>query len=126
MSSSSVDAMTAYSQAPLGSCVFVSRSVVSDLLQPHRLWPARLLCPWNSPGRNTGVSCCSLLQGVFPTQRANLGHLQCRQIFYHLSHQVGSQETDYQLKVYNTLVTSFHLITNNKFYKNSHSAILLE
>ena len=33
------------------------------LLQPHRLQPARLLCPWDSPGKNTGVGCYSLLQG---------------------------------------------------------------
>ena len=28
-----------------------------------RLWAARLLCPWNSPGQNTGVGSCSFLQG---------------------------------------------------------------
>ena len=37
-----------------------------------RLWhyvpyPARLLCPWDSPGRNTGMGCRFLLQGIFPT-----------------------------------------------------------
>ena len=33
------------------------------------LWdPARLFCPWDSPGRNTGVGCHFLLQGIFPTQ----------------------------------------------------------
>ena len=32
-----------------------SRSVVSNSLQPHGLEPSRLLCPWNSPGQNTGV-----------------------------------------------------------------------
>ena len=35
---------------------------------PWTIWPARLLCPWNSPGKNTGVGCHSLLQGTFPTQ----------------------------------------------------------
>ena len=34
--------------------------------------PARLLCPWDSPGKNTGVGCHFLLQGIFPTQRLNL------------------------------------------------------
>ena len=34
-----------------------------------------LLCPWDSPGRNTGVGCHSLLQGVFPTQGLNPGLL---------------------------------------------------
>ena len=33
-------------------CLCVSRSVVSDSLQPHRLQPARLLCPWDYPGKN--------------------------------------------------------------------------
>ena len=42
----------------------VSRSVMSDSLQP----PARLLCPWNSPGKNTGVGSHSLLLGIFQTQ----------------------------------------------------------
>ena len=34
-----------------------SRSVVSHSLHPHGLKPTRLLCPWNFPGKNTGVSC---------------------------------------------------------------------
>ena len=36
-------------------CSSASRSVVSDSVWPHRLQPASLLCPWNSPGRSTGV-----------------------------------------------------------------------
>ena len=38
--------------------------------------PTRLLCPWDSPGRNTGVGCHTLLQGIFPTQGSN-PHLLC-------------------------------------------------
>ena len=45
-----------------------------------------LLCPWNSPGKNTGVGSHSLLQGIFPTQRLNPGLLHCRQILYCLSY----------------------------------------
>ena len=41
----------------------------------------------DSPGKSTGVSCHSLLQGIFLTQGSNLGLLHCRQILYHLSHQ---------------------------------------
>ena len=42
----------------------------------------------DSPGKNTGVGCHPLLQGIFLIQRLNLGLLHCRQIyFYHLSHQ---------------------------------------
>ena len=47
----------------------------------------QLCCPWDSPGKKTGMSCHSLLQGIFPTQGSNLGLLHCRQIFYCLSHQ---------------------------------------
>ena len=52
-------------------CATLSRSVVSDSLQPHGLQPTRLLCPWDSPGKNTGVGCHFLLQGIFPTQGSN-------------------------------------------------------
>ena len=38
------------------------------LLPPYGPQPARLLCPWDSPGKNTGVSCLALLQGIFPIQ----------------------------------------------------------
>ena len=65
----------------------VSCSVMSDSLRPHGIWPARLLCPWNSPGKNTGVGCHSFIQGIFPTQGSNLGLLHCRQILHHLSHK---------------------------------------
>ena len=42
-------------------CVCVSRSVVSNSLRPHGLEPTRLLWPWDSPGKNTGVGCHFLL-----------------------------------------------------------------
>ena len=38
-------------------------SVMSDTLQAYGLKPARLLCPWDSPGKNTGVGSRSLLRG---------------------------------------------------------------
>ena len=43
-----------------------------QLLRPHGLQPSRLLCPWNFPGKNTGVVCHFLLQGIFLTQGSNL------------------------------------------------------
>ena len=46
-------------------------SVMSDSLWPHGLLPARPLCPWDSPGKNTGVGCHALLQGIFRTQGLN-------------------------------------------------------
>ena len=62
-------------------------SVVSDSLRSHGLWSTRFLCPWNSPGKNTGVGCHFLLQGIFPTQGSILGLPHCRWILHQLSYQ---------------------------------------
>ena len=51
-------------------CHLVTKSC-STLLQPHGL-----LCPWDFPGKNIGVDCHFLFQGIFPTQGSNL-HLLC-------------------------------------------------
>ena len=59
---------------------------MSNSLQPNGLGLTRLFCPWDSPGKNTGVDCHFLLQGIFLTQGSNLGLLHCRQTLYHLSH----------------------------------------
>ena len=69
----------------------VSSSVESDSQQPPGLQPTRLLCPWDSPGKNTGVGYLFLLQGIFPTQGSNSDLLHGRQILYHLSHMGGVQ-----------------------------------
>ena len=45
--------------------------VISNSLWPHGLTPARLLYPWNSPGKNTGEGCHFLLQGIFLIQGLN-------------------------------------------------------
>ena len=73
------------------------RESVSDPVMPCFLWScgpwlARLLCPRDSPGQNTGVGCHSRLQGIFPTPGLNLSLLHRRQILYRLSHQ-GSPNT---------------------------------
>ena len=59
-----------------------SHLVVFVSLQTHGLHG-----PWNFPGQNTEVDSLSLLQGIFPTQGSNPGHLHCRQILHHLSYQ---------------------------------------
>ena len=51
-------------------------SVMSDSLRPHGLEPARLFCPWYSPGKSTGVRCHVLLQRTLLTQGSN-SHLLC-------------------------------------------------
>ena len=73
-----------YFQSLVYACV--SHSTACNSLRPHGLYPTRLPCPCSSPGKNIGVSCHSLLQGVFPTQELNLGLPHCGQILYHLSH----------------------------------------
>ena len=89
-------------------CVYQSFSCV----QPHGILPTRFLWPWNSKGKNIGMGCHSLLQGIFLTQRSNPGILHCRQTPYHLSHQ-GSQ------KYKNTVVYFCYLI--QIFFNNSYS-----
>ena len=42
-------------------CCYIT-SVVSDSVWPQRRQPTRLLCPWDAPGKNTGVGCHFLLQ----------------------------------------------------------------
>ena len=73
----------------------------------------RLLCSWNSPGKNTGVG-HSLLQGIFPTQGWNLGLLYCRQILYQLSHHVFNEDVADLAQKVNFILEIFP-------YSNSHN-----
>ena len=65
----------------------------------------------NSPGKNTGVDCHSLLQGIFLTQEANLDLLHCRQILYHLSHQ---ERTLISHQMWSLFPITGHSNNNNK------------
>ena len=65
--------------------------VMPDSLQPHGLQPPRLLRPWDFPGKNTGVGCRFLLQGIFPTQGSNPG-CALQAMLYPLSHQGSSNK----------------------------------
>ena len=60
-------------------CSLVANSCPA-LLRLHGQLPTRLLCPWNFPDKNTGVSSHFLLQRIFPTQDPHLLH--CRRILY--------------------------------------------
>ena len=56
------------------------------LCDPMDYTPTRLLCPCDAPGKNTGVGCHALLQGIFLMQGLNMHLFQllhCRQILYH-------------------------------------------
>ena len=67
-------------------CAVLSHSVVCNSLWLHRLQPGSSV-HGDSPGKNTGVGCHTLLQRIFPTQGLNLGLPHFRQFLYHLSHQ---------------------------------------
>ena len=45
---------------------------MSNFVQPYGLKTSRLVCPWDSPGKNTGVGCHALLQEIFLTQGSKL------------------------------------------------------
>ena len=69
-------------------CVCACHSVVPDSLRPHGPYLARLLCPWGSPGKNTGVGGHALLRGIFPTWGLNSGLLHCRRVPHRLSREL--------------------------------------
>ena len=74
--------------------VFMHAKSSPTLLRPYGLYPTRLLCPWDFPGKNTGVGCHFLLQGIFLTQGSNLRLLHWQAASLPLSHQ-GSHERKY-------------------------------
>ena len=59
----------------LYDCIINSCSVMSNVLKIEEVLLTRLLCPWNFPGKNTGVGCYFLLQQIFPTQGSKLSLL---------------------------------------------------
>ena len=71
---------------------------MSDSSQPCELQPAGLPCPWDFPGKNTGVGCRFLLQGIFPTQGSN-SHL------LRLPHQQADPLALRHLGIPNVLIT---------------------
>ena len=67
-------------------CCLVTKSCPT-LLWPHGLQPTRLPCPWDFSGKNTGVGCPILLQGIFLTHGSNLHLLHWQAASLPLSHQ---------------------------------------
>ena len=66
----------------IGYACMRAKSLQSCLTVTLWMQPARLLCTWNFSGKNTGVDCHSLLQGIFPT---HISYVSCigRWILYH-------------------------------------------
>ena len=80
----------------LAYCCLVAKFCLT-LLQPRGLQPIRPLHPWDSPGKNTGVGCQFLLQGVFPTQGSN----PC--LLHPLHQQAGSLPLSHEGNPFNVL-----------------------
>ena len=72
-------------------------------------------CPWDFPGKNTGMGSHSLLQEIFLTQGLNSSLLHFRQILYHLSHQ-GSPANKWNVPTHMTL-------SEAQIISTSHSAL---
>ena len=93
-------------------------SLMSNSLWPQGLWPTRLLHPWDSPGKNTGVGCHSLLQGIFPTQGSNWVSCVGRGIPYHwLSRETKSSFT---LEL-NPPVSPLHCVSRHHSWRTNHN-----
>ena len=70
---------------------WVSHRVMCNSLRPCGLQHTRLLCPWEFPGKYTGVDCCFLLPGIFPSQGLNVHLLHWQADSLSLSHQGSPQ-----------------------------------
>ena len=79
--------------------------------------PSRLLCSWDSLGKNTGVGSHSLLQGIFPIQGSHPGILHCSQILYHLTHQVNhSYQSPQPLATLFFIISIWHNVNPTIFF----------
>ena len=92
----SLDTLSIFFNTHYSLCVRAqSRPTLVDPLD------CRLLCPWDFPGKNTGVSCHFFLQGIFPTQRSNPDPLSTTVViasFYGTSNSICPEPTSYKFK----------------------------
>ena len=91
-----------------GICVCLVTQSCLTLCNPMDCSPPSFSVHGNSLGKNTGVGCHALLQGIFPIQGSN-PCLLCRQILYCLSHQ---RSPCGNMAVIKTISISFHTGTN--------------
>ena len=98
------------------------------------LKPTRLLCPWDFPGKNTGVGCHFLRQEIFPTQGSNPGLPHCRQTlclwkspFFHFHPAPYSSLSLFPFLPYGpspTLVTNFDVLTLHFLLSTFHYSVI--
>ena len=97
------------------SVVVLVARLCRTLCNPMDCSSARFLCPWDSLGKNTGVGCPFLLQGIFSTQGSNSGLLHCRQILYHLNLNVSFPT----FKLHCSLVIPHRVASSNQLYSEA-------
>ena len=76
-----------HTHTPIYILCLVTQSCLTTLGNPKDCSLPGFSVYWDSPGKNTGVGCYALLQGIFPTQGSNPVILYFRQIIYQLSYQ---------------------------------------
>ena len=102
----------------------LDHSVVPNSKKPHGLQPTRLFRPWDFLGKDTGVGCHFLLQGIFPTQGSNLGLLHCSQILYWLSYKGNTKITYLVHKIHLHYTSQYLIFTWNILYKTGYASVL--
>ena len=115
-------------EALILECCVCQSLAMSNSLQSYGLQPSRLLYSWNSPGKNTGVGCHSLLQGIFLTQGSNPSLLHCRQSLYQLSHQgtlLYRKSTNDSNRTYSSL-SQMSMITGSAQGRGSHMSVVVK
>ena len=88
-----------YPYMTMGKTIALTVLCLVDLLCPTLNDPMDCSPPGSSahgdsPGKNAGVGCHTLLHGIFPTEGSNPGLLHCKQILYHLNHQCSFDYMD--------------------------------
>ena len=83
---------------------------------------ARLFCPWDFLGQNTGVGCHFLLRGIFPTQGSNLHLLRCWRIVYHWTIREDKARLGVRCMHSNVKGIDFYLMRLYKIYMSWISA----
>ena len=84
------DRIIPYSSLFFPPCMCLVAQLCPTLCDPLDCSPPGSSVNGDSPGKNTGVGCHALLQGIFPTQGLKLVLLHCRWMLYCLSHQGSS------------------------------------
>jgi len=91
-------------------CMCLVAQLCLTLCNPLHCSPPGPSVHGDSPGKNTGVGCHVLLQGIFPTQGLNPGLPNCSQIVYHLSYQ---RSTIFSFNAHKNLLRWFFAIARD-------------